>query len=91
MSLGLSVTEFKWLREPERLTELETERNDMTNEEFVRQAYAFAEVKDVKSWVACFNADGVFVDESVGVTYRGPSEVGSPPDGIERFDERDAR
>ena len=26
----------------------------------------------------CFNPDGVFVDESVGVTYRGPSEVGSP-------------
>jgi ketosteroid isomerase-like protein len=43
----------------------------MTNEEFVRQAYAFAEVKDLTSWVSCFNPDGVFVDESVGVTYRG--------------------
>src|SRR6201984_2020817 len=50
----------------------------MTNEEFVRQAYAFAEVKDLSSWVACFNPDGVFVDESMGVTYRGPSEVGKP-------------
>ena len=50
----------------------------MTNEEFVRQAYAIAEVKDIAAWVACFNPDGVFVDESVGVTYRGPSEVGKP-------------
>jgi hypothetical protein len=50
----------------------------MTNEEFVRQAYAVAEVKDVPAWVACFNPDGVFVDESVGITYRGPNEVGKP-------------
>lgn len=50
----------------------------MTNEEFVRQAYAKAEVKDLAAWVECFNPDGVFVDESVGVTYRGPSEVGRP-------------
>ncbi len=50
----------------------------MTNEEFVRQAYAVAEVKDIPAWVACFNPDGVFVDESVGVTYRGPSEVRKP-------------
>ena len=34
----------------------------MTNEEFVRQAYAVAEVKDLPAWVACFNPDGVFVD-----------------------------
>jgi ketosteroid isomerase-like protein len=53
-------------------------RNEMTNEAFVRYAYAIAEVKDVPSWIACFNPDGVFVDESVGVTYRGPSEVGKP-------------
>ena len=39
------------------------ERNDMTNEEFVRQAYGAAEVKDIAAWVACFNPDGVFVDE----------------------------
>jgi ketosteroid isomerase-like protein len=50
----------------------------VTNEEFVRQAYAVAEVKDLAAWVACFNPDGVFVDESVGVTYRGPSEVRKP-------------
>lgn len=50
----------------------------MTNEEFVRHAYAVAEAKDIPSWVACFTPDGVFVDESVAVTYRGPSEVGKP-------------
>ena len=50
----------------------------MTNEEFVRQAYATAEVKDIAAWVGCFNPDGVFVDESVAVTYRGPNEVGKP-------------
>jgi ketosteroid isomerase-like protein len=50
----------------------------MTNEQFVREAYAIAEMKDLTRWVACFNPDGVFVDESVGVTYRGPSEVGKP-------------
>ena len=50
----------------------QSERNDMTNEEFVRQAYATAEVKDIPGWIACFNADGAFVDQSVGVTYRGP-------------------
>jgi ketosteroid isomerase-like protein len=50
----------------------------VTNEEFVRQAYAIAEVKDIAAWVECFNPDGVFVDESVGVTYTGPDEVGKP-------------
>jgi ketosteroid isomerase-like protein len=50
----------------------------MTNEEFVRQAYAIAEAKDIAGWVECFNPDGVFVDESVGVTYRGPNEVAKP-------------
>ena len=38
--------------------------------------YAIAEVKDIAAWIDCFNPDGVFVDESVGVTYRGPGEVG---------------
>jgi hypothetical protein len=46
----------------------------MTNEEFVRQAYATAEVKDIAAWVACFNPDGGFVDESVGVTYLGAKQ-----------------
>jgi hypothetical protein len=50
----------------------------MTNEQFVRQAYAIAEVRDIPAWVDCFNPDGVFVDESVGVSYRGPDEVAKP-------------
>jgi len=50
----------------------------MTNEEFVREAYAIAEAKDIAGWVACFNPDGVFVDMSVGITYRGPDELGKP-------------
>jgi ketosteroid isomerase-like protein len=54
------------------------EVDDMTNEAFVRQAYAIAEAKDLPGWVACFNQDGVFVDMSIGVTYRGPSEVAKP-------------
>jgi ketosteroid isomerase-like protein len=50
----------------------------MTNEEFVRQAYEIAEVKDIPGWIACFNPDGVFVDQSVRITYSGPSEVAKP-------------
>ena len=50
----------------------------MNNEKFVRRAYEIAEVKDIPGWIACFNADGMFVDESVGVTYRGPDEVAKP-------------
>src|ERR1700733_14593394 len=55
-----------------------TEGNDVTNEEFVRQANAIAETKDIAAWVACFTPEGGFVEESVGVTYRGPSEIGKP-------------
>jgi ketosteroid isomerase-like protein len=50
----------------------------MTNEEFVRQAYGMAEVKDIAGWKAAFNPDGVFVDESVGVTYHAPDDVAKP-------------
>jgi ketosteroid isomerase-like protein len=50
----------------------------MNNEEFVRQAYAFAEVKDIEGWKGVFNPDGVFVDESVGVTYPAPDDVAKP-------------
>jgi ketosteroid isomerase-like protein len=74
----LVIAAFERLQPPERSPAQETERNDMTNEEFVRHAYALAEVKDLPAWVACFNPDGVFVDESVGVTYRGHDEVGKP-------------
>lgn len=46
------------------------------NEAAVRNAYLVAENKDVAGWVNCFTNDGTFTDESIGVTYRGPRELG---------------
>src|SRR6476646_7122914 len=37
----------------------------------VRNAYAIAERKDLEGWINSFTPDGVFVDNSVGATYRG--------------------
>src|ERR1700737_4719038 len=37
----------------------------------VRNAYAVAERKDLEGWINLFTPDGVFVDHSVGATYRG--------------------
>ena len=37
----------------------------------VRNAYAVAERKDLEGWINLFTPDGVFVDNSVGLTYRG--------------------
>jgi hypothetical protein len=37
----------------------------------VRTAYAVAERKDLEGWIKLFTPDGVFVDNSVGATYRG--------------------
>ena len=37
----------------------------------IRNAYAVAERKDLEGWISLFTADGVFTDNSVGVTYRG--------------------
>lgn len=45
-------------------------------EQVVRNAYQVAERKDVASWVSLFTDDGVFIDESIGVTYKGPGELG---------------
>ena len=39
----------------------------------VRNAYAVAERKDLKGWIDLFTPDGVFTDNSVGATYRGPA------------------
>ena len=39
----------------------------------VRNAYAVAERKDLEGWINLFTPDGVFTDNSVGVTYRGRS------------------
>jgi hypothetical protein len=37
----------------------------------VSNAYAVAERKDLEGWIKLFTPDGVFVDNSVGATYRG--------------------
>jgi ketosteroid isomerase-like protein len=44
----------------------------MNNEQIVRRAYERAEKVDIKGWVECFTSDGIFIDHSIGVTYRGP-------------------
>jgi len=41
-------------------------------ESFVREAYAIAERKDLEGWKSLFADDGIFTDNSVGITYRGP-------------------
>ena len=46
------------------------------NEVAIRKAYQTAEDKDVSAFVNCFTQDGTFTDESIGVTYRGPKELG---------------
>ena len=46
------------------------------NEAAIRRAYQVAEDKDVAGWVNCFTERGTFTDESIGVTYRGPKELG---------------
>jgi ketosteroid isomerase-like protein len=56
----------------------------MSHEDFVRRAYEIAEVKDIPAWIACFNPDGVFVDESVGVTFNAPNEVAKPVENYGR-------
>ena len=47
-----------------------------TNQAVIRNAYKLAEDKDVAGFIACFTAGGTFTDESIGVTYRGPRELG---------------
>jgi len=46
------------------------------NEIAIRNAYRAAENKDIQGWVNCFTSDGTFTDHSIGVTYRGPHELG---------------
>jgi ketosteroid isomerase-like protein len=40
-------------------------------EAFVREAYAIAERMDLDGWKACFIEGGLFIDNSIGVTYEG--------------------
>jgi ketosteroid isomerase-like protein len=56
----------------------------MSNESFVRRAYEIAELKDIPAWIECFNPNGVFVDESVGMTYTAPDEVATPVENYGR-------
>jgi ketosteroid isomerase-like protein len=46
------------------------------NEVAIRRTYQAAEDKDIAGFVNCFTEDGTFTDESIGVTYRGPKELG---------------
>jgi predicted ester cyclase len=46
------------------------------NQVAIRKAYKIAENQDVNGFVNCFTEDGTFTDESIGVTYRGPNELG---------------
>ncbi len=48
-----------------------------SNETSVRNAYATAEAMDIQGWIDSFVPDGVFVDNSIAVTYRGP-DVAKP-------------
>ena len=43
----------------------------------VRNAYAVAERMDLEGWISLFTPDGVFTDNSVGITYRG-RDIASP-------------
>jgi len=46
---------------------------NIDNVEAVRNAYVVAERKDLEGWISLFTSDGVFTDNSVGATYRGPA------------------
>jgi ketosteroid isomerase-like protein len=40
-------------------------------EGYIRESYAIAERKDFDGWRARFTEDGIFIDNSIGVTYKG--------------------
>jgi len=49
---------------------------DFNPEAFVRNAYAVAERKDLEGFRSLFADDGVFIDESVRITYTGTGPNG---------------
>ncbi len=51
---------------------------EAANEAFVRKAYQIAENQDLAGWAQCFTEDGTFTDQSIGITYRGASELSRP-------------
>jgi ketosteroid isomerase-like protein len=59
------------------MTSISGTQHMTSNEQAVRHAYAIAEAKDILGWIDCFVPDGVFVDNSIEVTYRGP-DVSKP-------------
>jgi ketosteroid isomerase-like protein len=60
------------------MTSLNETQHMTSNEQAVRNAYATAEAMDIAAWVDGFTPDGVFIDNSIAVTYRGPAEVAKP-------------
>ena len=54
----------------------------LNGEQIVRKAYQIAEDMDLPAWVAAFTEDGTFTDESIGVTWPGPSEL---PEQVENY------
>jgi hypothetical protein len=53
-------------------SQMPTSKKSFDPETFVRDAYAAAERMDLKGWKSLFAHDGIFTDQSVGVTYQGP-------------------
>jgi hypothetical protein len=49
------------------------------NEQTVLRAYQIAEDMDMVAGSAAFTEDGTFTDESIGVTWRGPTRKPSFP------------
>jgi ketosteroid isomerase-like protein len=47
-------------------------KNTFDPEAFIREAYAKAEKMDLEGWKSGFADDGIFTDNSLGVTYKGP-------------------
>lgn len=47
-------------------------------EAFVREAYAIAERMDLEAFKSLFAHDGLFIDESVKITYTGPNDWAYP-------------
>jgi hypothetical protein len=56
--------------------------NGFDPEAFVLEAYAIAERMDLEGWKSLFADDGIFIDESVGITYQGPRSVGLPVEAV---------
>ena len=47
-------------------------KDTLDPEALIRGAYAKAEKMDLEGWKSGFTDDGIFTDNSIGVTYKGP-------------------